>query len=147
MHGDWFYLYRAIDKEGNLVDISFSDTRDEKEAIKFLKQALKTSGVMPIQITTDKEPALYPALKKVFDNKVTHRDVKYLNNIIESDHRGIKSRWKVMKNFKNPYSALNFCTAFEEIRQFFKKIKSRAGNRRIFSPKFKEFVKLAKNCS
>ena len=52
----------------------------------------------------------------------------------------------ILKNFKNPFPALNFCTAFEEIRQFFKKIESRAGNRRIFASKFKEFVKLGTDC-
>ena len=104
IHGYWYYLYRAIDKDGNLVDVYLSETRDEGAAIKFLQQARKTSGITPIQITTDKELALYPAIKNVFKNATKHRDSKYMNNKIEADHRGIKSRWKVMKNFKNPLS-------------------------------------------
>jgi len=75
---------------------------------------------MPKKITTDKEPALYSAINNSFSNQAKHRDSKYMNNIIEQDHRGIKSRYKVMKGFKNPFCALRFCTAFEEIRQFFR---------------------------
>ena len=48
----------------------------------FFKQALLTTNVTPIQITTDKEPALYPAIENVFPD-AKHRDSKYKNNIIE----------------------------------------------------------------
>lgn len=67
----------------------------------------------------DKEKALYPAIKNVFAN-TKYRDSKYMNNRIEQDHRGIKSRYKPMKGFKNIFCALIFCTAFEEIRNFFR---------------------------
>lgn len=98
---------------------------------------------MPIQITTDKEAGLYPAIKNVFDKTTKHRDSKYKNNVIEQNHRGIKSRYKVMKGFKNPFCAVIFCTAFEEIRQFFRmKNKTRAERRRIVASKIKNFNEL-----
>ncbi|MBT6538999.1 MAG: IS6 family transposase [Francisellaceae bacterium] len=97
---NWCYLYRAIDREGNLVDVYLSDTRDQVAAENFFKQAKVTTNITPIQITTDKEPALYPAINNVFPD-VKHRDSKYKNNIIEQNHRGIKSRYKVMKGFKS----------------------------------------------
>ena len=62
----WCYLYRAIDKAGNLVDSYLSDIRDQVAAEKFFRQAVKTTGVIPSQITTDKEKALKPAIKNVF---------------------------------------------------------------------------------
>ncbi|PHQ78160.1 MAG: IS6 family transposase, partial [Coxiella sp. (in: Bacteria)] len=62
VEGRWCYLYRAIDKEGNLVDVYLSNTRDQNAAEDFFLQAETTTGVTPDQITTDKEPALTPAL-------------------------------------------------------------------------------------
>lgn len=52
--GHWYYLYRAIDKAGNLVDVYLSETRNKKAAIRFFKQCLQTTKVTPSQITTDK---------------------------------------------------------------------------------------------
>ena len=92
---------------------------------------------------TDKEPALYPAIKNVFGNATKHRNSKYKNNVIEQNHRWIKSRCRVMKGFKNIFCALKFCTAFEEIRQFFRlKNKTRAKRRRIIAPKIISFNNL-----
>ncbi len=137
IEGRWCYFYRAIDKQGNLVDVYLSDKRYLAAAEKFFVQAAKTSGVYPDIITTDKEPALGTAVENIFGDYTDHRDSKYKNNIIEQDHRGIKSRTRPMKGFKNPFSALVFCTALEEIRSFFcMKNKTRAEKRRIFAPRF-----------
>ena len=119
VEGRWCYFYRAIDKEDNLVDVYLSDVRNQASAEAFFNQAKHTTGIIPNQVTTDKEPALYPALKNVFGKSAHHRNSKYKNNCIEQDHRPIKSRLRVMKGFKNIFSALIFCTVFEEIRQFF----------------------------
>ena len=136
IEGHWCYFYRAIDKEGDLVDVYLSDVRDQDAAEAFFRQAQNTTEITPEQITTDKEPALYPAIKNVFRNATKHRGSKYMNNVIEQDHRGIKSRCRVMKGFKNIFCALKFCTAFEEIRQFFRLTnKTRAERRRIIAPK------------
>jgi transposase-like protein len=138
--GHWYYLYRAIDKEGNLVDVYLSDVRDQTAAEAFFEQAKNTTGVIPEQITTDKEPALYPAIANLFGKSTKHRDVKYMNNRIEQNHRGIKSRYKVMKGFKDSWCAMIFCTAFEEIRQFFRmKDKTRGERRKLLAPKINDF--------
>ncbi len=71
--GHWYYLYRAIDKEGNLVDVYLSDLRDQAAAEAFFKQAEKTTGITPEQITIDKEPALYPEIQNVFGKSTKHR--------------------------------------------------------------------------
>jgi len=123
-----------------LVDVYLSDVRNQAAAETFFKQAQKTTGITPEQITTNKEPALYPAIQSVFGDKTKHRDSKYMNNIVEQDHRGIKSRYKVMKGFKNIFCALIFCTAFEEIRQLFRmKNKTRAERRGIIVSKISCF--------
>jgi putative transposase len=140
VEGRWCYLYRAIDKEGNLVDVYLSDTRDQAAAERFFRQAQLTTGITPIQITTDKEPALYPAIKNTFPMNTKHQDSKYMNNKLESDHRVTKSRLSVMKGFKNIFCALKFCTAFEEIRQFFRmKNKTRAQRRTILTSKVNDY--------
>ena len=125
IEGHCCYFYRDID-----------DVRDQEAAEAFFRQAQNTTEITPEQITTDKEPALYPAIKNVFGNATKYRDSKYMNNVIEQDHRGIKLRCSVIKGFKNIFCALKFCTAFEEIRQFFRlKNKTCAESRRIIAPK------------
>lgn len=144
IEGRWCYLYRAIDSDGNLVDVYLSDVRDQNAAEDFFRQALKTNDRKPSQVTTDKEAALYPAIEKVFESRVNHRDSKYKNNIIEQDHRAIKSRYSIMKGFKNIFTALIFCTAYEEIRSFFRtKNKTRSEANRIIASKICEFYDLA----
>jgi putative transposase len=76
---------------------------DRAAAEEFFDQAAKTSGIYPYQITTDKEPALYGAIENTFGDYTDHRDNKYMNNRLEQDHRGIKSRTNVMKGFKSIY--------------------------------------------
>ena len=143
VEGSWCYLYRAIDKEDNLIDVYLSDVRDQAAAEKFFMQAQTTTCITPIQITTDKEPALYKAIESTFPKDVMHRDSKYMNNRIEQSHRGIKSRIRPMKEFKDFFSALIFSTAFEEIKQFFLiKNKSRADRPRIIPSKINEFNQL-----
>ena len=116
-----------------------SDVRDLEAAENFFLQAEQTTGITPDLITTDKEAALPTAIDNVFGNGSKHRDNKYLNNSIEQSHRGIKSRHKAMKGFKDIYSALKFCTVFEEIQQFFR-VKNRTWG--TLTPKFHEFNKL-----
>ena len=142
--GRWCYLYRAIDKEGNIVDVYLSDVRDQAAAEAFFKQAATTTGIYPDMITTDKEPALYPAIENTFGDYTDHRDNKFMNNRLEQDHRGPKSRIDVMQGYKNIFNAQIFCTAYEEIRQFFRmKNKTRGEKRRIFATRFQEFNQLA----
>ena len=136
-------LYRAIDKEGNLVDVYLSDVRDQKTAEAFFSQAAKTSGIYPDKITTDKEPALYGAIDNTFGDYTDHRDNKFMNNRLEQDHRGTKSRTNVMKGFKNIFNAVIFCTTFEEIRQLFRmKNKTRGERRELLTPRIYEFNQL-----
>jgi len=142
--GHDMYLYHAIDKEGNLIDVYLSDKRDKKAAEIFFKLCEKTTGVHPIQITTDKEPAFVSAIKNALGNDVKHRDSKYMNNRMEQNHRTIKSRIAPMKGFKDSWCAMIFCHTFEEIRQFFyMPNKTLAQQRSLFVPRFQEFNKIA----
>ena len=105
--GKWTYLYRAVDSDGDTIDFYLSKTRDIKGANSFFMKALKVSNsIHPRVITVDKNPvymALIPELKikQKLNSIVILRQVKYLNNIIEQDHRFIKKKVKYMLGFKS----------------------------------------------
>lgn len=96
--GEWKYLYRAIDSEGNTLDFMLSAKRDAKAANRFFQKVLKGAWtVIPRVINVDKNPAYPAALKnlkadEVLPQETELRQVKYLNNLIEQDHRFIKRR-------------------------------------------------------
>jgi len=103
--GEWKYLYRAVDSMGNTLDFRLSAKRDGKAAARFLRKVLKATHTQaPRVITVDKNPA-YPvaieALKadETISAEVELRQSKYLNNVIEQDHRNIKRLTKPMMGF------------------------------------------------
>jgi putative transposase len=90
VQGQWQYLYRAIDRDGHLVDVRLSATRDLAAAEAFFRAAWMTTGVIPERITTDGHDAYPRAIHHVFGEQVAHRTNHYLNNHLEQDHRGIE---------------------------------------------------------
>ncbi|MCP1124256.1 IS6 family transposase [Bacillus sp. 3103sda1] len=105
--GQWMYLYRAVDSEGNTIDFYLSKTRDAKSAKRFFKKALASSHVsQPRVITVDKNPAYPVAIQTLKEEKrmpegIQIRQRKYLNNIVEQDHRFIKKRVRSMLGLKS----------------------------------------------
>jgi len=120
--GRWCYLYRAIDREGNLVDARLSPTRDMDAAQRFFRRALALAGDAPAQVTTDGHDAYPRAIRETLGSGVTHRCSRYKNNQIEQDHRAIKQRYYPMRGFGAFASAARFCLAFEEQRQYFRSV-------------------------
>jgi len=120
VRGNWVYLYRTIDREGNLVDSRLSKTRDLEAAKEFFKRAVKIVGHKPERVTTNGHDSYPKAIRKVIGKKVLHRTNHYLNNRIEQDHRAIKQRYYPMRGFKSFESASRFCSGFDELRNFFK---------------------------
>ena len=114
------YLYRAIDTDGNLVDVRISAIRDMAAARAFFRQAVTTVGHKPTQVTSDKEASYPKASKQNWAEKWKHRTTKYLNNKLEQDHRGVKQRYYPMLSFKNAESADRFVRAYEEQRALFR---------------------------
>ena len=120
VNGRWCYLYRAIDREGDLVDVLLSEKRDMDAAQRFFTQALDTVGHAPGQVTTDGHDAYPRAIRETLGEAVLHRSSRYKNNRIEQDHRSIKQRYYPMRGFGAFASASRFCTCFEEQRQYFR---------------------------
>ncbi len=78
--GRWCSLYRAIDREGNLVDVLLSERRDMAAAQRFFRQALDIAGHAPAQVTTDGHDAYPRAIRETLGDDVTHRTSRYKNN-------------------------------------------------------------------
>ena len=95
--GKWSYLYRAVDKLGNTIDFYLSSTRNTTAAKRFLAKALSElkDWEQPEIINTDKAPTYAAALAELkaqgkCPQDTQHRQVKYLNNIVEADHGKLK---------------------------------------------------------
>jgi putative transposase len=83
VQGQWRYLYRAIDRDGHLVDVRLSTTRDLAAAEAFFRSAWTVTGVTPDRITTDGHDAYPGTIRNVFGERVMHRTNRYLNNDVE----------------------------------------------------------------
>ncbi|WP_426952696.1 IS6 family transposase [Bacillus mycoides] len=105
--GQWMYLYRAVDSKGKTIDFCLSKTRNHKAVKRFFKKALRSFHVSkPRVITVDKNPAYPTAIEqlkkeKSIPNGMRLRQQKYLNNIVEQDHRFIKKRIYSMLGLKS----------------------------------------------
>lgn len=108
----WTYLYRAVDRDGNTLDFMLSERRDLAAARRFFKRAISTNGV-PDRVVIDKSGANLAGIQAVnvilkftgAGRTITARQVKYLNNILEQDHRFIKRITGPMMGFKTVPSA------------------------------------------
>ena len=118
VHGEWRYLYRAIDRSGALVDVMFSEHRDMAAAKAFFESAKMVPGITPDLVTADGHDSYARAIRTTLGAGVRHRDSQYLNNRLEQDHRGVKGRYGPMRGFKCPRSADDFCRAYDELRNF-----------------------------
>jgi transposase-like protein len=103
VRGQWKYLYRAVDKAGDTVDFLFRARRDTVAARRYFEKAIDQNGALEI-VTVDKSGANLAALQAINaerETPITIRQCKYLNNIVEQDHRAIKRIVKPMLGFKD----------------------------------------------
>ena len=104
--GRWTYLYRAVDKEGKTVDFLLRAKRDVAAAKAFFRRAFRRQGRLPHKITLDGYQASHRAAKEALGehpegNQCEIRSSKYVNNLIEQDHRSIKLRLGPMLGLKH----------------------------------------------
>jgi putative transposase len=117
--GEWKYLYRAVDKFGKTIDFLLTEQRDEQAARKFLNKAIGRHGGVPEQITIDGSAANEAAITSYNEEHGTSieiRKAKYLNNIVEQDHRGVKRITRPMMGFKSFETAQGTLTGIELMR-------------------------------
>ena len=100
--GEWKYLYRAVDREGHTIDFLLRAKRDCAAARPFLERDMNLRGVFE-KIAIDKSGANTAAIKSIQTDSgadIEMRQIKYLNNIVEQDHRAIKRVVRPMLGFK-----------------------------------------------
>ena len=113
--GQWKYLYRAVDKLGQTVDFLLTAYRDVAAARRFFERAIDLHDV-PATITIDKSGANTATVRVLVADSgaaIELRQSKYLNNIIEQDHRVIKRRTRPMMGFKTFWSATRIIAGIE----------------------------------
>jgi transposase-like protein len=125
VRGEWKYLYRAVDKQGNTVDFLLSEHRLIAAAKRFFTRAIEKQGA-PEKVTVDGYAATHSAISelkkfKILPMKVLVRTSKYLNNLIEQDHRHIKQRVYVMLGFKKLDNAVVTISGIELAHKMRKK--------------------------
>ena len=127
--GEYKYLYRAVDSDGNTIDFMLSAKRDRKAAKRFFKKALGSNhNQTPRVITVDKNPAYPIAIHELKNDRILPknvglRQIKYLNNIIEQDHRSIKRIVRPMLGFQSFHTAIKTLKGIEIMHM----IKKRTG--------------------
>jgi len=105
--GKWAYLYRAVDKDGHTIDFLLTPDRERDAAEAFLRKAIRNQG-FPEKITIDQSGANTRAIEhynRDHHTAILIRHSKYLNNLIEQDHRAVKRRVRPMLGFKSLWAA------------------------------------------
>lgn len=120
--GKWKYLFRAVDKHGQLIDLMLCDRRNTRAAYRFLRKAVKTiSDYPPESITTDKLASYPKVIRRLqaegpLPKEVVHRTSKYLNSIIETDHGALKCVIRPTRGFQSMKTARATTKGFEVMR-------------------------------
>ena len=119
VHGKWMYLYRAVDSTGQTLDFLLNETRSTRAAKRFFCKMLDNSHVtQPRVINVDKNPAYIGAVADLKEAgqlpaECERRPIKYLNNIVEQDHRCVKRQFRVAMGYGTYPTAWNTIRGIE----------------------------------
>jgi putative transposase len=119
MNGVHHYLWRAVDWDGNILDILVQRRRDKMAAKKFFPKLLKGLSYVPRAIITDKLKSYGAAQREILPS-VEHRQHHYLNNRAENSHQPTRQRERRLQGFKSPSHAQRFLSAYGPIPQYFR---------------------------
>jgi putative transposase len=119
LQGQQHYLWRAVDQDGNVLDILVQSRRNAKAAKRFFRKLLKGLQYVPRVIVTDQLKS-YGAAKKQILPGVEHRQSRYLNNCAENSHRSTRKRERHMQRFKSARQAQRFLSAYGPLYQHFR---------------------------
>jgi putative transposase len=120
--GQWYYLYRAVDKTGQTIDFLLTDHRDERAATRFLTKAIRRHGTLE-KVTIDGSEANAAAIRSYNEEHGTAiaiRQVKYLNNVVEKDHSAVKRVIRPMLGLKS-FEAAQYTLVGVELMHMLKK--------------------------
>ena len=120
--GQWKWLYRAVDTDGDTIEFLLSANRDKKAALRFFKKAIRQHGT-PRVINIDKSGANRAGIDELNSKMglgIEVRQVKYLNNIVEQSHRKIRRMTRPMMGFGNFWSAATTIAGIEIVDMIYR---------------------------
>ncbi len=118
IQGRQHYLWRAVDQDGDVVDVLLQCRRDGKAAKRFFKRLLRTSGIEPRRIVTDKLRSYGVAHRELIPNTI-HDTSQYANNRAELSHQPTRVRERGMQRFKSTHQAQRFLSTQAAVYNLF----------------------------
>ncbi len=119
IQGQQFYLWRAVDQDGDVLDILVTKRRNKKAAKRFFRKVLKGQGQAPWQLITDKLRS-YPAAHREIFPSVEHRTGQYENNRAEVSHQHTREQERQMRQFKSIEQAQRFLAVHGQVQNLFR---------------------------
>ena len=138
INGKRHYLWRAVDQEGNVLDILVQSRRNKSAAKKFFRKLVRGCGYVPRVLITDKLGS-YGAAKREVLPGVEHRQSRYRNNRAENSHQPTRRRERAMQRFRSPRHAQRFLSAFGPIRDHFSPRRHRLKAREYHAERLQRF--------
>jgi len=118
IQGKQYYLWRAVDQDGDIVDVFLQRRRDGKAAKRFFNRLLRTSGSEPRRIVTDKLPSYGVAHRELTPDTI-HDTSQYSNNRAELSHQPTRARERGMRRFKSTHQAQRFLSTHAAVYNLF----------------------------
>jgi putative transposase len=119
INGQHHYLWRAVDQDGDVIDILLQSRRDQRAAERFLRRLLRGQGKEPLRMITD-QLKRYGAAKRTILPDVTHDTQQYANNRVELSHQPTRMRERQMRRFKSPRQAQRFLSVHGLVQNLFR---------------------------
>ena len=119
INGQHQYLWRAVDQDGDVIDILLQPRRDQHAAARFFQRLMRNQGKEPFRIVTDKLKSYGAALRIVLPD-VMHDTRRYANNRAEVSHQQTRQRERQMRRFKSRQQAQRFLTVHGVVHNLFR---------------------------
>src|SRR5262245_46888694 len=119
INGKLQYLWRAVDQDGDVIDILVRPRRDQRAAERFFRRLLRGQGIELLRIVTDKLRSYAAAIRTIFPN-VPHILGKYANNRAEASHQWTRQRERQMRRFKSARHAQRFLSLHDAVQNLFR---------------------------
>ena len=119
INGKLQYLWRAVDQDGDVLDILIQPQRDQQAAERFFRRLLRGQRIEPLRVTTDKLRSYSAAMRTVLPN-VKHIVQEYANNRAEVSHQWTRQRERQMRRFKSARHAQRFLSLHDAVHNLFR---------------------------